>query len=90
MSEAPRYFLRVFIWVALVCSFLVDGAIGDYAITGGDVIRVVDGRWASPGGDPSMWAWAGGFVIAQGLLILALIRLRTPRAPIIFLANHSN
>ena len=69
------------IWVALVCCFILDGALAEAAISGvGDVAFVDEnGRWSLPEPQPRLWLAIAAFVLAQGLLVFALIRLREPK-----------
>ena len=68
------------IWVVLGISIILDGALGDYAISpGGDVIYFdANGQWIAPKPSPAVWISITGFVLLQGVLILAQIRLRAP------------
>jgi hypothetical protein len=37
-----------------------------------------NGRWLLPGPEPRLWFPIAGFLLFQGVLILALIRMREP------------
>lgn len=57
--------------------FLVDGALGEAAISGvGDVGSLENGRWSLPRAQPELWFPIVGFLLFQGFLIFALLRLR--------------
>ena len=60
---------------------LLDGALGEGAISGCCDVGYIDanGHFALPGPDPGFWPWIVGLVCLQGMLILALIRIREPK-----------
>jgi len=87
MSQPNRKLLRRICWFALACCGLVDAAMGEGAISGCCDVGFVDpsGHFALPGPDPELWLPIAGFVVIQGFLILAIIRLReSERTPSIF------
>ena len=56
---------------------------GEAAISGyGDVGYLnADGTFSMPGPDPELWPWIAGLILLQGIMIMALIRLRAPNHP---------
>jgi hypothetical protein len=75
MSKA---ILRWVIWLILACCAAIDGMLGEAAILGGGDVGFVDadGKFALPLANPKLWLPIIGFVVIQGFLIFALIRLR--------------
>ena len=75
-----RRIVRFSIWIVLGLCFLLDGALGEYAITGGsrDVVYPDDqGQFPPPAAVP--WIPIAIFVLVQGILVFAQIRLRKPK-----------
>jgi hypothetical protein len=74
--------LRVLIWVALSICLLLDGALAQDAISPGGCMIYMDKdwNWIPPKSSPHIWLWIAGFVLLQGVLIFAQIRLRSPRS----------
>ena len=83
VGTKSRKFARRFVWAILACCFIVDGTLGEAAISGsGDVGQLdANGTFSFPGPEPELWRWIAGFVFFQGILVLALIRLREPKHP---------
>lgn len=80
MQSEWRKIIGAVIWVLLVFCLVVDGALGETAISGCcDVGFVREGTWGVPEAEPELWFPAFGFVLAQGAMITALIRLRPER-----------
>jgi hypothetical protein len=80
MLSTLREIARRCAWIILALSLILDGAMGEAAISGyGDVGYLTsDGRFSHPGPDPSLWPWIAGLILVQAGLILAIIRLQTP------------
>ena len=78
MSKLTRKFLRRCVWFILIVCVLFDGALGESAISGYDCCgyQNPDGTWSFPGPEARLWPWICGFILIQGALILAIIRLR--------------
>jgi hypothetical protein len=78
MSQSSRKLLRRISWLALACCGLLDGALGEAAISGCCDVFFMDesGKIIWPRPEPELWLPIIGFVVIQGFLILALIRLR--------------
>lgn len=78
MDAATRKLVVRMMWVALVCCLMVDGALGEGAISGCcDVaIRRTNGEYLLPGPEPKLWIPIAGMQLIQGILIAVLIRLR--------------
>src|SRR5690349_25050987 len=72
-----RQVFRGVIWIALFICALMDGALGDYLISGPDHFSDVL-CWNCPPTPlkPSDWIFTGVFLVFQALLILVLIRTR--------------
>ena len=83
MSKLSRKFARRCVWFILFLCVMFDGLLGESAISGyGDVgYQRADGTWSFPGPDPTLWPWIFGFILIQGVLILAIIRLRDKERP---------
>jgi hypothetical protein len=83
VSKATRKFVRLCLLVVLVFCAILDGAMGEGAISGyGDVgNQNANGIWSLPGPDPSLWQWIAAFILIQGALIVAFFRLRDARHP---------
>lgn len=84
MEAERRHGISVVIWILLAICLLIDGGLGEVAISGCcDVGFVKDGNWAMPEAKPELWFPAFVFVLAQGAMIAALIHLRPepPAAP---------
>ncbi len=83
MQSGRRNIIRLVIWIVLVCCLMLDAAIGETAISGCCDVGLWDGRWVMPEAKPELWFPAFVFVLAQGAMIAALIRLRPvpPAAP---------
>jgi hypothetical protein len=75
-----RQFVRSCLWITFACCVILDGAMGEAAISGyGDVGHWnTTGTWSFPGPNPELWPWIAGLVLLQGSLIVALFRLREP------------
>jgi len=78
VARQTRKFVRSCIWVVLTCCVLLDGALGEGAISGCCDVGYIDanGHFALPGPEPGLWPWIIGFILLQGALITALLRLR--------------
>ena len=92
MDKGSRKLARWCIWIVLACCFLFDGALGEGAISGVGDVAFLDssGQWRLPGPEPKLWVPIGGFILFQGVLIFALIRLREPKSrhnPLFSVAN---
>jgi len=83
VSETLRKFVRNCIVIALICCAILDVALGEAAISGtGDVAYWDQGNLVFPHAQPELWLPIFGFVVVQGVLVFALIRLREPgRSP---------
>ena len=79
ISPDLRKFVRACIWLALACCLMVAAGLGEAAISGCcDVGYWKNGRVVFPGPEPELWLPICLFVIVQGVLVFALIRLRHP------------
>jgi hypothetical protein len=82
MSRWLRVPLRGVIWTVLVICAALDGAIGSYMISRGCMIYYVNDQELVPRPQPPSlgdWAFVGGLLLFQALLVLADIRLRRPK-----------
>jgi hypothetical protein len=78
--ESRKLARRGTLFVLFVCA-LIDAGLGEGAISGmGNVAYRSNGLWVLPQPDPSLWLPIACFVLFQGILIFALIRLREPQA----------
>ena len=70
--------LRRGIWFILACCAVLDGVLGEAAISGYEHAAFVraDQKWAFPQAQPELWLPIMGFVAIQGFLVFVLIRLR--------------
>ena len=65
------------LWVLLGCCAIIDGGLGEAAISGCcDVASVENGVWQLPGPMPELWLPIAAFVLFQGILIALLIRMK--------------
>ena len=78
MHPGTRRLVRSCIWVALGCCLILDGALGEAAISGVGDVGYFDesGYFKFPGPEPRLWLPIAGFIVLQGILIFGLIRLR--------------
>lgn len=76
MDNQSRGLARAIVTSMLILCGLVDGMLGELAISGPDtcIIPVVNGRWVPPTGDPTAWPWIALFVVFQGVLVCLRIR----------------
>jgi hypothetical protein len=77
MDSRERMALKAILWTLLACCGLIDGALGEAAISGCcDVVAGSgDGGWIAPRPQPEIWPWLGLFVAFQALLIFATLRV---------------
>jgi hypothetical protein len=81
MNPSLRHLVRALTWLTLACCFLADGYLGEAAIFSGDRISVDErGNWLAEGPQTHLWLPIAGFLILQGILIFAAIRLRDPKS----------
>lgn len=75
-----RRFARICIGITLGFCMLIDGALGEAAISGCCDVYYLDaeGRIVLPRPDPKLWLPIVVFVLLQGALVLGFIRLRAP------------
>jgi hypothetical protein len=79
VSAELRKLIRDAIWMIMAVSLFFDAALADYAISPVWCIFFSDedGHWTSPKPPPEAWIVVLGFILLQGGLIFALIRLRS-------------
>jgi hypothetical protein len=80
MSSSTRKGIRCVIWSLLALCAALDELLAEGAISGlGDVAYVdAEGNWEFPRAEPKLWLPIAGFILLQGLLVFALLRLREP------------
>ena len=78
LHQVLRQLVKSGIWVALCFCLILDGEMGEGAISGyGDVFYLDEhGRFTLPGREPKLWFLIAGLILFQGVLIFTLIRLR--------------
>ena len=78
MSKSLQRLFRCGIWLLLIGSALLGGALGEAAISGhGDLaFSDAEGNWVFPSAKPELWFPIMGFILFQGVLVFALIRTR--------------
>lgn len=78
MSKPLRTLLRCGIWLLMACCAVLDGVLGEAAISGYGCLIYWDaaGNLILPQPRPELWVPILGLILVQGLLVVALIRLR--------------
>ena len=77
-----RQLARWCCWALLISCFLLDASLGNVAISGGHSGHLdANGHWLFSTSEPELWLPISGFLIFQGGLVVALIRLRQPVHP---------
>lgn len=82
MPSSERRMIRGFLWLILGVCAILDAGLGEAAISGAGHYFFLDdrGNLVTPRGDNTLWVPIALFVVLQGLLVFALIRLRRPDA----------
>ena len=72
------------VWMALVVCALLDGAIGEYVISGPDWVQFDERGWITTRTalTPTDWMFAAGLLLFQAALIAILIRLQKSKEQI--------
>ena len=81
LSQPTRRLIRFCIWTILVLSAIVDGGLGEAAISGSGHVGMWDaqGHIVFPSAQPELWLQIMGFILFQGVLVAVLIGLREPK-----------
>lgn len=89
MSSELRQFVRICTYIVLVFCALIDGGLGEEAISGCcDVGHSANGHLFFPGPEPELWPWIVVFILVQGALVFAVFRLRDRKAQLSILVKN--